>query len=152
MQIGEAIATVLRGQHLRQEEVAQIFGDIMEGRATPAQIGGLLVALRMKGETADEIAGAARAMREHALAIECPDREAAVDTCGTGGDGSGMVNVSTMAALVVAAAGGRVAKHGNRAVSSRAGSADVLEALGVVVAPPVEVVEKCLAEVRIAFL
>jgi anthranilate phosphoribosyltransferase len=152
MQIGEAIAKIIGGNHLSQEEVAEVFGHIMEGGATPAQIGGLLIALRMKGETADEIAGAARAMRERALPIRCPDREDAVDTCGTGGDGSGTLNISTMAAVVVAAAGGRVAKHGNRAISSRAGSADVLEALGVVIDAPVDVVERCLEAGRIGFL
>ncbi|HEY8143183.1 MAG TPA: anthranilate phosphoribosyltransferase, partial [Kofleriaceae bacterium] len=125
---------------------------IMDGDATPAQIGGLLVGLRMKGETAGEIAGAARAMRDRAVPIRCAERDSAVDTCGTGGDGSGTVNISTMAALVVAAAGGRVAKHGNRALSSRAGSADVLEALGIVIDAPVAVVERCLDEVRIGFL
>jgi anthranilate phosphoribosyltransferase len=152
MQIGEAIAALLARRDLAQAEVAEVFGHIMDGAATPAQIGGLLIALRMKGETADEIAGAARAMRERALAIRVADRESAVDTCGTGGDGSGTVNISTMAALVVAAAGGRVAKHGNRALSSRAGSADVLEALGIAIDAPVEVVERCLDEARIGFL
>lgn len=152
MQIGEAIAALLAGRDLAQAEVAEVFGYIMDGAATPAQIGGLLVALRMKGETADEIAGAAHAMRERALAIRVADRESAVDTCGTGGDGSGTVNISTMAALVVAAAGGRVAKHGNRALSSRAGSADVLEALGIAIDAPVEIVERCLDEARIGFL
>ena len=106
----------------------------------------------MKGETPDEIAGAARAMRARALPIKCPEPELAVDTCGTGGDGSGSVNVSTMAAIVVAACGVRVAKHGNRALSSRSGSADVLEALGVVIDAPVERLERCLAEAKIAFL
>ena len=150
--IGEAITRVVGGRDLSQPEIAEVFGQIMEGGATPAQIGGLLVGLRMKGETVDEIAGAARAMRDRALAIRCPDRERAVDTCGTGGDGSSTVNISTMAALVVAAAGGRVAKHGNRALSSRAGSADVLEALGVVVDAPVAIVERCMAEVGIGFM
>ena len=152
MRIAEAIAHVIAGRDLSGDEVAEVFGEIMEGAATPAQIGGLLIALRMKGETADEIAGAARAMRARALAIRCPDREVAVDTCGTGGDGSATVNVSTMAALVVAAAGGRVAKHGNRAISSRSGSADVLEALGVVIDAPVAIVERCLEEARIGFM
>ena len=152
MQIGEAIAAVLARRDLSEEEMAAVFGHIMDGDATPAQIGGLLVGLRMKGETAGEIAGAARAMRDRAVPIRCAERDSAVDTCGTGGDGSGTVNISTMAALVVAAAGGRVAKHGNRALSSRAGSADVLEALGIVIDAPVAVVERCLYEVRIGFL
>lgn len=127
--------------------------------ATPAQIGALLVALRMKGETVSELVGAARAMRERvrprpgALSERAAAEEDAplVDTCGTGGDGAGSVNVSTMAALVVAACGVRVAKHGNRAVSSRAGSADLLEALGVDVTAPDEVVERCLREVGLGF-
>src|SRR6185503_20140091 len=130
----------------------EVFGRIMDGEATPAQIGGLLVALRMKGETPAEIAGAARAMRARAVPLRCPEPELAVDTCGTGGDGSGSINVSTIAAIVVAACGVRVAKHGNRALSSRAGSADVLEALGVATQAPVEVIERCLREVGIAFL
>jgi anthranilate phosphoribosyltransferase len=106
----------------------------------------------MKGETAEEIAGAARAMRAHATPIACADRERAVDTCGTGGDGSGTVNVSTIAAIVAAAAGAVVAKHGNRAQSSRSGSADVLEVLGVAIDAPVAIAERCLGEVGIAFL
>jgi anthranilate phosphoribosyltransferase len=152
MDLRQAIDRVIQGGHLSREQVAEVFGEIMEGRASPAQIGALLVALRMKGETPDEIAGAAAAMRQRALAIACPDRETAVDTCGTGGDGSGTVNISTIAAVVVAAAGGRVAKHGNRAQSSRAGSADVLEALGVAIDAPVAIVERCLEEVRIGFM
>jgi anthranilate phosphoribosyltransferase len=149
MLIGEAIAAVLARRDLSEHEMAAVFGHIMDGDATPAQIGGLLVGLRMKGETAGEIAGAARAMRDRAVPIRCAERDSAVDTCGTGGDGSGTVNISTMAALVVAAAGGRVAKHGNRALSSRAGSADVLEALGIVIDAPVAVVERCLDEIAV---
>jgi anthranilate phosphoribosyltransferase len=152
LDLKQAIARVVAGGDLGEDEIAAVFGAIMDGQATPAQIGGLLVALRMKGETADEIAGAARAMRARATRIGCPEPERAVDTCGTGGDGSGSVNVSTLAAIVAAAAGARVAKHGNRAQSSRAGSADVLEALGVKVDAPVAVVERCLREVGIGFL
>ncbi len=152
MEVGQAIARVIGGDDLSADEIAAVFGTIMDGAATPAQIGGLLIALRMKGETAEEIAGAATAMRARALRLHCPDVDTAVDTCGTGGDGSGSVNVSTVAALVAAAAGARVAKHGNRAQSSKAGSADVLEALGVTIDAPVAVVERCLAEVGIGFL
>jgi anthranilate phosphoribosyltransferase len=152
MEIKDAIARVMARQHLSADQIAAVFGTIMEGQATPAQIGALLIALRMKGETPEELAGAARAMRARAVALECPEPEAAVDTCGTGGDASGTINVSTGAALVVAGAGVRVAKHGNRALTSRSGSADVLEALGVKVDAPVPVLEKCLREARIAFM
>jgi anthranilate phosphoribosyltransferase len=152
MELRDAIAAVVAGRDLTADEIAGVFGAIMDGQATPAQIGGLLIALRMKGETADEIAGAARAMRDRATPIECPDPDRAVDTCGTGGDGSCTANVSTIAAIVTAAAGVRVAKHGNRALSSRSGSADVLERLGVAIDAPVIVAERCLAEVNIAFL
>jgi len=152
IEIKDALARVMARRDLSGDEMASVFGHIMDGHATPAQIGALLVALRMKGETADEIAGAARAMRARATPLRCPEPERAVDTCGTGGDGSGSVNVSTLAAIVAAACGVRVAKHGNRAQSSRSGSADVLEALGVATQPPVEVVERCLREAGIAFL
>jgi len=152
VEIRQAIARVMAGDDLARDDIALVFGAIMDGAVTAAQIGGLLVALRMKGETADEIAGAASAMRERALPISCPEPARAVDTCGTGGDGSGTVNVSTLAAIVVAAAGATVAKHGNRALSSRAGSADVLEELGVVIDAPTPVVERCLVEVGIGFL
>ncbi|MSP16130.1 MAG: anthranilate phosphoribosyltransferase [Myxococcales bacterium] len=150
MELQAAIAHAVARRDFSEAEIAAAFGRIMDGEATPAQIGALLVALRMKGETPAELAGAARAMRARAIPLFCA--EPAVDTCGTGGDGAGSLNVSTLAAIVVAACGVRVAKHGNRAVSSRAGSADVLEALGVAVAAPVAVLERCLAEVNIAFL
>jgi anthranilate phosphoribosyltransferase len=152
MELRDAIARVVAGADFTRDEIAAVFGAIMEGQATPAQIGALLIGLRLKGETAEEIAGAARAMRERARSLACPDPDTAVDTCGTGGDGSGSVNVSTIAAIVAAAAGARVAKHGNRAQSSRSGSADVLEALGVTIEAPTEVIERCLAECRIGFL
>jgi anthranilate phosphoribosyltransferase len=152
MDIRAAIAHVVGGNDFSSEEITAVFGQIMSGEATPAQIGALLMGLRMKGETPDEIAGAARAMRERATRISCPDPDTAVDTCGTGGDGSGSVNVSTIAAIIAAAAGARVAKHGNRSLSSRCGSADVLEVMGVTIDAPVEVAERCLEEVNIAFL
>jgi anthranilate phosphoribosyltransferase len=152
MELRDALARVIAGQSLSGDEMARVVGRIMDGEATPAQIGGLLVALRMKGETPDEIAGAARAMRARALPIRCPEPERAVDTCGTGGDSSGSINVSTIAAIVTAACGVRVAKHGNRALSSRSGSADVLEALGVDVQAAVDRLERCLEEAGIAFL
>src|SRR5688572_24751435 len=117
LDVKAAIARVTAGGDLTADEIAGVFGQIMDGAATPAQIGGLLVALRMKGETASELAGAARAMRQRALPLVCPDPARGVDTCGTGGDGVGTVNISTLAAILVAACGGVVAKHGNRALS-----------------------------------
>jgi anthranilate phosphoribosyltransferase len=127
--IQESLTKLLDGTQLSRSEAREVMGEIMRGEATPAQIGGFLIALRAKGETADEIAGCAEAMREHVLAVR-PRRPDLVDTAGTGGDGAHTINISTAAALVAAAAGAAVAKHGNRAVSSDCGSADVLEALG----------------------
>jgi anthranilate phosphoribosyltransferase len=127
--IQEALAELLEGRTLTRAEARAVMETIMEGGATPAQIGGFLVALRLKGETADEIAGCAEAMRAHVLPVR-PKRTDLVDTAGTGGDGGKTFNISTAAALVAAAAGAGVAKHGNRSVSSKAGSADVLESLG----------------------
>ena len=129
MTIQEALSQLLDGKDLSRAEARRVMDAIMSGEATPAQIGGFLVALRLKGETADEIAGCAEAMREHVLPVKAK-REDLVDTAGTGGDGGKTFNISTAAALVAAAAGAGVAKHGNRSVSSKAGSADVLEALG----------------------
>jgi anthranilate phosphoribosyltransferase len=129
----DAIKHALAGKHLTRAEMAEVIGLIMDGGATPAQIGGLLVALRAKGESVEEIVGAASAMRSRAVRLECPRPELSIDTCGTGGDASGTFNVSTLAAILIAACGGVVAKHGNRALSSRCGSADVLEALGIAV-------------------
>jgi anthranilate phosphoribosyltransferase len=127
--IQQALQQVLDGHDLSRDETRAVMGEIMAGEATPAQIGGFLVALRAKGETPDEIAGCAEAMRAHVLAVT-PRRDDLVDTAGTGGDGARTINISTAAALVAAASGAAVAKHGNRAVSSACGSADVLEALG----------------------
>jgi anthranilate phosphoribosyltransferase len=149
--VAVALARACTRQDLTADEMAAAVGEMMDGAATPAQIGGLLVALRMKGETVDEVVGAASAMRARAQKLRVP-AGVLVDTCGTGGDGRGTINISTIAAIVVAGAGVRVAKHGNRAQSSRSGSADVLEALGVDVTAPVETVERCLAEVGIGFL
>jgi anthranilate phosphoribosyltransferase len=151
MTIREAIdLLVSHGRSLSEDEAAAVMREIMTGEATPAQVGAFLVALRLKGETADEIVGMARVMREHALAVPCV--EAVVDTCGTGGDASGTFNVSTAAAFVVAAAGARVAKHGNRAMTSACGSADVLEALGAKIDLGPEQVARCLREVGFGFM
>jgi anthranilate phosphoribosyltransferase len=130
MIVGPAIQLLLDGHHLSREDARELMGSIMDGEATQAQIAGFLVALRTKGETADEIAGFAEAMREHVIPVT-PQRFPVVDIVGTGGDGARTFNISTSAALVAAAAGAAVAKHGNRAASSAAGSADVLEALGI---------------------
>ena len=129
MTIRQALARLLDGGDLTQDEARETMSEVMDGRATPGQIGAFLGALRVKGETADEIAGFAEAMRSHVLEVR-PTRDDLVDTAGTGGDNAQTFNISTAAALVAAAAGAAVAKHGNRAVSSASGSADVLEALG----------------------
>jgi anthranilate phosphoribosyltransferase len=149
--IQEALALLLEGQDLSRAEARDVMNQIMSGEATPAQMGGFLVALRLKGERAEEIAGCAEAMREHVLSVR-PQREDLVDTAGTGGDGARTFNISTAAALVAAAAGAGVAKHGNRAVSSASGSADVLEALGfrLDLAPPQ--IERSIDELGFGFL
>ena len=149
--IVEAIGLVLEGSDLTAKQSADSMRQIMTGEATDAQIGAYLAALRMKGETVPEIVGAARIMREMATHIRVDD-PLVVDTCGTGGDKSGTFNISTTSAFVVAGGGITVAKHGNRSVSSRSGSADVLIALGVNVEAPPEKVEACVNEVGIGFL
>jgi anthranilate phosphoribosyltransferase len=128
--IANAIKRIADGQHLGRQEMYEVFGQVMDGQASDVQKSALLIALRMKGETPDEITGAAMAMRERVTPLDV-DRTTLVDTCGTGGDGRGTFNISTLAALVAAGAGANVAKHGNRAVSSSCGSADLLSALGV---------------------
>ena len=151
MTVQQALARILDGHDLSREQARAVMNEVMEGEATPAQIGGLLVALRLKGETADEIAGCAEAMRAHALVVR-PARSDLVDTAGTGGDGARTINISTAAALVAAAAGAAVAKHGNRAVSSACGSADVLEALGFRLELPPERIERSIDELGFGFL
>jgi anthranilate phosphoribosyltransferase len=146
-----AIARLLDGHDLTRDEAREAMNTIMSGDATPAQIGGFLVALRLKGETADEIAGCAEAMRAHVLAVK-PKREDLVDTAGTGGDGGRTFNISTAAALVAAAAGAGVAKHGNRAVSSNSGSADVLEALGFNLELPADRIAESIDTLGFGFL
>jgi anthranilate synthase/phosphoribosyltransferase len=152
MSIKEAIAKVMERQDLTEVEAEAAMTQIMEGQATPAQIGAFLTALRMKGESVAEIAGCARAMRRSAVPVHPSRAQLVVDTCGTGGDGSGTFNISTTAAFVVAGAGQPVAKHGNRSVSSRCGSADVLEALGVNLELTPDQVAACVDEVGIGFL
>lgn len=151
MEIREAIARVVERVDLAEAEMSAVVHQIMSGEATPSQIGAFLAALRMKGETVDEITGAARVMREKAHRVRV-SADLVLDTCGTGGDLSGTFNISTTAAFVVAGAGVTVAKHGNRSVSSRSGSADVLAALGVKIDAPKERVERCLEEIGIGFL
>jgi anthranilate phosphoribosyltransferase len=149
--IQQALARLLDGHDLSREEARGVMGSIMNGEATHAQIAGFLIALRTKGETAGEIAGCAEAMREHALPVR-PRRNDLVDTAGTGGDGARTINISTAAALVAAAAGAGVAKHGNRAVSSACGSADVLEALGFDLDLTAERVAQSIDELGFGFL
>ena len=148
--IREAIETSVSGYSLAFEEAAQVMEEIMSGQATPAQIAAFITTLRIKGETVEEIAGLASIMRAKAILVAATPP--VIDTCGTGGDSSFSFNVSTAAAFVVAGAGMKVAKHGNRAMSSRCGSADVLEALGVKIDLGAEAVAKCLDEVGIGFM
>ena len=146
-----AIAKLLDGHDLTREEACESMRTIMRGEATQAQIAGFLVALRAKGETADEIAGCAEAMREHVLRVN-PKRDDLVDIVGTGGDGANTYNISTAAALVAAGAGAAIAKHGNRAASSASGAADVLEALGFRLELPPERIERSIDELGFGFL
>ena len=145
------IEKVVNGTDLNQSEMAEAFDLIMSGEATPAQIAGFVTALRMKGETIEEIAGGAETMRRHAVFVD-PGGLPVVDTCGTGGDACDTFNVSTTTAFVVAGAGEPVAKHGNRAISSKCGSADLLAELGVTLDVTLETVEDCIREVGIGFL
>jgi anthranilate phosphoribosyltransferase len=143
------LAKVIRGERLTEEEAGAAMATIMDGEATPAQIGALLAALAVRGETEDEVVGFARVMRERAVPLRA---QGALDTCGTGGDGAGTFNISTVASLVVAGCGVPVAKHGNRSASGSCGSADVLEALGLRLDPPVETVQRSFDEAGWAFL
>lgn len=153
MPIKTAINKVMSGRSLTTDEAEEVMSQIMEGEATPAQIGAYLTALRMKGETVEEITGSARAMRRPAVPVRPAASPAElVDTCGTGGDGAGTFNISTTAAFVVAGTGQKVAKHGNRSVSSKSGSADVLEALGVNLDLPPDQVAQAIDKVGIGFL
>ncbi len=147
----QAIKAVTEKRDLNMEEMTAAMRLIMTGEATPAQVGGFLIGLRMKGETIDEIASAAAVMRELASKVEV-DKTHLVDTCGTGGDASGSFNISTASAIVVAAAGGKVAKHGNRSISSKSGSADVLETAGVNLEISPEQVADCVNEIGVGFM
>lgn len=151
MNIKQALARVVSGQDLSREEMTAVMQQVMTGEATPAQIGGFLVAMRMKGETVEEITGAAQVMRDLATPVQVK-ADHLVDTCGTGGDGANLFNVSTASAFVVAASGGKVAKHGNRSVSSSTGSADLLEAAGVFLDLKPEQVARCVEEVGVGFM
>lgn len=149
--IKEGIAKVIESIDLTKQETADIFTEIMSGQATAAQVASFITALRIKGETADEIAGAATVMQKFATPIKV-EKDVILDTCGTGGDSSGTFNISTASAFVAAAGGVAVAKHGNRSISSKSGSADVLEALGVNISVDPEKVEECIAACGIGFL
>src|SRR3990172_8339248 len=148
--IREAIDTIVRGKDLTTEEAAGVMNEIMEGQATPAQIAAFVTALRIKGESAEEITGMATVMRQKSLKVVTDGF--LVDTCGTGGDGHNTMNVSTAAAIVAAAAGVKIAKHGNRAASSACGSADVLEACGVKIDLSPDGVQRCLEQAGIGFM
>jgi anthranilate phosphoribosyltransferase len=147
-----AIAAALSGQELSRVTIEGAFDAMFRGEATPAQMGAFLIALRMRGETAAEIAAAAATMRKHCVRVEVPALPALLDTCGTGGDGSNTFNISTAAAIVIAACGVPVAKHGNRSASSKSGSADVLETLGVRIELPAPEIARCISELGIGFM
>ncbi|MEW9124692.1 MAG: anthranilate phosphoribosyltransferase, partial [Thermotaleaceae bacterium] len=149
--LNAAIDKVTKRENLTEEEMMHVMEVVMEGGATPAQIGGLLVGLRMKGESIEEITACAKVMRRKAASLDM-DNDYAIDTCGTGGDGANTFNVSTAAALIAAATGVPVLKHGNRSVSSKCGSADVLEALGVKIELKPEQVQACVAKVNMGFM
>ena len=151
MSIREAIERLVNRINLSEPEMIEAMNQIMTGEATPLQVASFLTALRMKGETVEEVTGAARVMREKAHRVRVGSKTV-IDTCGTGGDQKGTFNISTTAAFVVAGAGINVAKHGNRSVSSQSGSADVLGALGVKIDAPKERVEECIAKIGIGFL
>ena len=150
--LGSAIRRLASGESLSSDDTALAFDVIMRGEATPARIAAVLMALRVRGETAEEVAGGARAMRNAMLHLPASDPDSLVDTCGTGGGSLQTFNISTAAALVAAGAGVRVAKHGNRSFTSRSGSADVLEALGVAVEVPIEVMRRTLERTGIVFM
>ena len=152
MNTQEAIKKVISREDLTEDEMHSVMNDIMTGNATDAQIGGFLVGLSMKGETIDEIVAAAKVMRSLATGVKISKPKHLVDTCGTGGDSSGLFNVSTASAFVVASAGGQVAKHGNRSISSKSGSADVLETAGVNLDMSPETISNCVEKIGVGFM
>ena len=152
MNISEAIKAVISKQNLNESEMHDVMNSIMTGQTTDAQIGAFLVGLSMKGETIEEITASAKVMRALATSVELNSNDYLVDTCGTGGDGLGLFNISTASAFVVAAAGGKVAKHGNRSISSKSGSADVLEAAGINLNISPELISHCIEEIGLGFM
>lgn len=152
MEIKEAIKKVIAKENLTSEEMADVMNEIMSGTTTSAQKGGFLVGLRAKGETPEELLGAAKALRSHTLKINIKDKEHLIDCCGTGGDGANTFNISTAVAIIIASGGVKVAKHGNRAVSSKSGSLDVLQSLGIKTDYSKEESEKIIEEKGMAFL
>ena len=152
MNISKAIKAVISKQNLNEGEMHDVMNSIMTGQTTDAQIGAFLVGLSMKGETIEEITASAKVMRALATSVELSSNDYLVDTCGTGGDGLGLFNISTASAFVVAAAGGKVAKHGNRSISSKSGSADVLEAAGINLNISPELISHCIEEIGLGFM
>ncbi len=152
MNINQAIKAVISRQNLVESDMHDVMNSIMTGHTTDAQIGAFLVGLSMKGETIEEITASARVMRSLATAVKLKSTDFLVDTCGTGGDGLGLFNISTASAFVVAAAGGKVAKHGNRSISSKSGSADVLEAAGINLNLDPETISQCIEDIGVGFM
>ena len=152
MNISKAIKAVISKQNLNESEMHDVMNSIMTGQTTDAQIGAFLVGLSMKGETIEEITASAKVMRALATSVELNSNDYLVDTCGTGGDGLGLFNISTASAFVVAAAGGKVAKHGNRSISSKSGSADVLEAAGINLNISPKLISQCIEKIGLGFM
>ncbi|MGE4576652.1 MAG: anthranilate phosphoribosyltransferase [Candidatus Pseudothioglobus sp.] len=152
MNINQAIKAVIEKKNLNESEMLDVMNSIMTGQTTDAQIGAFLVGLSMKGETIEEITASAKVMRSLATPVEIKSNKYLVDTCGTGGDGLGLFNISTASAFVVAAAGGKVAKHGNRSISSKSGSADVLESAGVNLNLSPSLISECIAQIGVGFM
>ena len=152
MNISKAIKAVISKQNLNEGEMHDVMNSIMTGQTTDAQIGAFLVGLSMKGETIEEITASAKVMRALATSVELNSNDYLVDTCGTGGDGLGLFNISTASAFVVAAAGGKVAKHGNRSISSKSGSADVLEAAGINLNISPKLISQCIEKIGLGFM